>query len=256
MANRFFDPGESRAAKVHQLFGEIAPRYDLINDLQSFGLHRLWKKRVIRLARVSPGAAALDVCCGTGDLAYGLAARGASVVGVDFSDAMLNAARARQPVSVDANAMRKEGIAQGNPQFIRADAQQLPFSDNSFDAVTIGYGLRNLSSWEQGLGEVQRVLRPNGRLVVLEFGKPSNPLWRLVYFGYLKLVVPVLGRIVSRNAAAYAYILESLEHYPGQQEVARRMCQLGFHNVAVLNLLGGIMSIHCADKRQTQDSHP
>jgi demethylmenaquinone methyltransferase/2-methoxy-6-polyprenyl-1,4-benzoquinol methylase len=234
MANTFFDPGEQRATKVGDLFARIAPRYDLINDLQSFGLHRYWKRRVIRLARPRPGHRALDICCGTGDLALGLARCGAQVAGVDFSERMLEVARRRR--------------SQGRTQFIRADAQQIPFRDNSFDIVTVGYGLRNLASWEIGLGEMRRVARAGGRLVVLDFGKPDNALWRRFYFGYLRLVVPCLGRFFCGSAEAYAYILESLKHYPAQHGVAAKMRDLGLANVRVLNLLGGVMTINYGEK--------
>ena len=254
MANTFFDPGEQRAAKVHDLFSRIAPRYDLINDLQSFGLHRYWKRRVIRLARPQPGQRALDLCCGTGDLALALARRGAQVAGLDFSEQMLEAAQRREPrvpgqgaKAVD-HASRITHHASSPPRFIRGDAQRIPFADNSFDIVTVGYGLRNLASWETGLREMRRVANPGGRLVVLEFGKPDNALWRGLYFGYLKLFVPWLGLLFCGSAGAYAYILESLKHYPTQHAVAAKMRELGLANVRVVNLLGGAMSINYGEK--------
>ena len=250
MANTFFDPGDQRAAKVHDLFSRIAPRYDLINDLQSFGLHRHWKRRVIQLARPQPGQRALDLCCGTGDLALALARRGAQVAGLDFSEQMLErAAKRRRPDSKAGTAGRSAQHASPPPRFVRGDAQRLPFSDDSFDIVTVGYGLRNLANWETGLREMQRVANPGGRLVVLDFGKPDNALWRGLYFGYLKLFVPCLGRIFCGNASAYAYILESLKHYPAQQGVAAKMRELGLANVRVISLLGGVMSINYGEKR-------
>lgn len=255
MPNTFFKPGDQRAAKVHELFSRIAPRYDLINDLQSFGLHRHWKRRAIQLARPQPGQRALDLCCGTGDLALGLARRGAQVVGLDFSDRMLEVAVSRTSAtriqdSVEPHhSLRNMQHALIPLRFICGDAQRLPFSDNSFDIVTVGYGLRNLASWERGLREMQRVARPGGRLVVLDFGKPDNSLWRGLYFSYLKLFVPCLGRIFCGNASAYAYILESLKHYPAQRGVGAKMRELGFLDVRVVNLLGGVMSINYAEKR-------
>ena len=255
MANTFFEPGDQRAAKVHDLFAGIAPHYDLINDLQSFGLHRLWKRRVIQLARPQPGQRALDLCCGTGDLALGLARRGAHVVGLDFSAQMLAVAQRRtskyreQTLEGAPHALRKTQGPALTPFFVSGDAQRLPFADNSFNIVTVGYGLRNLASWETGLREMQRVAKPGGRLVVLDFGKPDNPLWRSLYFGYLKLFVPCLGRIFCGNASAYAYILESLRHYPAQQGVAAKMRELGLANVRIIPLLGGAMSINYAEKR-------
>ena len=243
MANIFFDPGDQRAAKVRDLFSRIAPRYDLINDLQSFGLHRYWKRRVVRLARPQPGLRALDLCCGTGDLALALARRGAEVAGLDFSEPMLATADRRF------HATRDTRHASPAPRFVRGDAQRLPFSDHSFDIVTVGYGLRNLANWETGLREMQRVANPSGRLVVLDFGKPDNLLWRGLYFGYLKLFVPWLGRVFCGSAGAYAYILESLQHYPAQHVVAGKMRELGLVNVTVFSLLGGAMSINYGEKR-------
>jgi len=238
MADSFYSPGDERATKVNDLFGAIAARYDLINDLQSFGLHRAWKRRVVRLARVRPGERALDLCCGTGDLAFGLARAGAETVGLDFSEPMLQIARRRNLESQISNL-----------RFLRGDAQRIPFPENSFDIVTIGYGLRNLASWEAGLREMIRVAKPDARLLVLDFGKPDNALWRSVYFAYLKWFVPVFGRIFCGNAPAYAYILESLKNYPAQPGVAAKLRELGLVDVRVINLLGGVMSIHCAEKR-------
>jgi len=243
MASPFYDPGEQRAAKVNDLFAAIARRYDLLNDLQSLGLHRFWKQRVVRLAQVTPGARALDVCCGTGDIALRLARAGAAVVGLDFSDAMLAVAGKRQ---------KAEGGRQvGEVSFVHGDAQKLPFHEAEFDIVTVGYGLRNLASWETGLREMARVAKPGGRLLVLDFGKPANPVWRALYFGYLRLAVPVLGRVFAGSADAYAYILESLRHYPAQLGVAAKLRELNLVEVQTLNLLGGAMSLHRAVKRKS-----
>ncbi|MEY2467006.1 MAG: demethylmenaquinone methyltransferase / 2-methoxy-6-polyprenyl,4-benzoquinol methylase [Verrucomicrobiota bacterium] len=239
MANPFYQPGEHRSEKVNDLFGAIAPRYDRINDLQSFGLHRLWKRQLIRLANPKVGEHALDLCCGTGDIAFALATKGAQVVGIDFSEPMLQVARRR---------IKQRSPEALPPKFLQGDAQQIPFPDESFEIVTIGYGLRNLSSWETGLREMIRVARPGGRLLILDFGKPDNALWRIFYFGYLKWFVPVFGKIFCGNSAAYSYILESLKHYPAQHGVAVKLRELGLINVRVLNLLGGIMSIHYAEK--------
>ena len=241
MRNVFYDPGERRATKVNDLFAAIARHYDWLNDLQSFGLHRRWKRRVVELAAVKSGDRALDVCCGTGDLALALAQRGAEVVGLDFSGAMLEIAEKRR---------RKNPKPQTlNLKFIQGDAQQIPFPDRSFDIVTIGYGLRNLTNWEAGLAEMYRVARPGGRLVVLDFGKPPNAVWRAVYFSHLKISVPLLGWVFGGNAQAYAYILESLKHYPAQAGVAAKMRELKLANVRGIDLLGGAMAINCGEKR-------
>ncbi len=234
MAEQFFIPGEQRAEKVKQLFTIVARRYDLINDLQSFGLHRYWKRRVLQLARPQPGDMALDVCCGTGDLALGLARRGVQTIGLDFNEEMLRVAESKAQKAEMGKAI----------QFVHGDAEAVHFPDNFFDIVTVGYGLRNLRSWETGLREMQRVAKPGGRLVVLEFGKPANHLWRSLYFGYLRLFVPLLGRVFCGNAGAYAYILESLKDYPAQKGVAAKMHDLGLTDVRIINLLGGVMSIN------------
>lgn len=236
MGNEYYSPGVERATQVQRLFSTIATRYDLINDLQSFGLHRHWKRRVLTLANLQPGQRALDVCCGTGDLAFALAAAGGDVTGLDFTEAMLAVARARQA--------RVVGGPQPQIQFLQGDAQQLPFADECFDVVTVGYGLRNLASWETGLREMVRVAKPGARLLVLDFGKPDQPLWRALYFGYLRLLVPLFGLLFCGNASAYRYILESLQHYPAQRGVEAKMRELGLEEVRIENLLGGAMSIN------------
>ena len=248
MSNAFYAPGESRAAKVNDLFARIARRYDLINDLQSFGLHRLWKRQVAALAKISPASRALDLCCGTGDISFALAQRGAEVTGLDFSPQMLEVAKNRNQKIKAGSQNKNPQSAIRNPKFIQGDAQQLPFAENSFDIVTVGYGLRNLASWERGLDEMLRVARPGARLIVLDFGKPPNALWRVVYFAHLKMSVPLIGLLFCGNASAYAYILESLKHYPAQLAVAEKMRQLQLTNVRVINLLGGAMAINYAEK--------
>ena len=239
MSNVFFAPGKERAARVGDLFAAIARRYDLLNDLQSFGLHRLWKRRVANLAAVKAGDRALDLCCGTGDIAFALAERGAEVTGLDFSEKMLEVAQSR---------LQKRQPKTGSLKFMQGDAEQLPFLDNSFDAVTVGYGLRNLSSWETGLSEMARVAKPGGRIVVLDFGKPSNALWRAVYFTHLKCSVPLVGLLFCGRADAYAYIFESLKHFPAQRGVAEKMKELKLTNVGIINLVGGAMAINFGRK--------
>lgn len=244
MANAFYDPGAARAEKVGALFARIASRYDLINDLQSFGLHRRWKRRVADLAQVRPGETALDVCCGTGDIAFELARRGAKVTGLDFSEPMLGVARERMK---NAECRMQKG-ASATPVFIQGDAMKLPFPDGTFDVVTVGYGLRNLADWKAGLREMARVARPGGRLLVLEFGKPDNAAWRWLYFTYLRCFVPMLGLVFCGQPSAYAYILESLRHYPAQRGVETAMRELGLERAVTVNLIGGVMSINFASK--------
>jgi demethylmenaquinone methyltransferase/2-methoxy-6-polyprenyl-1,4-benzoquinol methylase len=242
VSNVFYAPGEPRAAKVNDLFAAIARRYDLLNDLQSFGLHRRWKRRVVELAQVKPGDRALDLCCGTGDIAFALARRGAETTGLDFSEKMLEVALARSRKFRTLNSELR------TPNFIHGDAQQIPFPEDSFNIVTVGYGLRNLAGWECGLDEMFRVARPGARLIVLDFGKPPNALWRSLYFTHLKISVPLIGWLFCGNAQAYAYILESLNHYPAQLAVAGKMRELKLANVRVINLLGGAMAINYGEK--------
>jgi demethylmenaquinone methyltransferase/2-methoxy-6-polyprenyl-1,4-benzoquinol methylase len=221
-----------RQENVRQLFTRIAVRYDLINDLQSFGLHRYWKRAVIRRAGPLNGKRILDLCCGTGDLAFGLAGPERQVIGLDFTVAMLRQAMVR---------------AEGSKRpvfFVQGDAQQLPFPDCSFDVVTMGYGLRNLADWRKGLSEIHRILVPGGKVLILEFGKPPSPLLRSAYFSYLKFFVPLLGLTFAGDLAAYRYILDSLQRYPGQDGVDQELQRLNFATAEVVNILGGTMSIN------------
>ncbi|MBI4663564.1 MAG: class I SAM-dependent methyltransferase [Verrucomicrobia bacterium] len=271
MANRFYAAGGERARKVRELFEAIAHRYDLINDLQSFGLHRRWKRQVVELARLQKGERALDICCGTGDLALSLAESGAMVVGLDFSLAMLTIARRRTKTpgskagdslpnerglamsadSVDARTLQVHARRTDRAApvlWIRGDALGIPFRDSEFDVVTIGYGLRNLEDPQAGLEEMRRVLKPGGRLLILDFGKPDHAAWRKIYFAYLRWCVPWFGRLFCGDSQTYAYILESLLHYPAQRGIADLMQRMHFSDVRVVNFLGGIMSINYGQK--------
>jgi demethylmenaquinone methyltransferase / 2-methoxy-6-polyprenyl-1,4-benzoquinol methylase len=241
VTNKYYTAGSQRAQRVQDLFDLIAPRYDLINDLQSFGLHRFWKRRLLALADGQTGERALDLCCGTGDVAFALSRQGLDVVGLDFSEPML---------AVAARRLKAESVTNNISQtmhFLRGDAQKIPFPDASFDIVTISYGLRNLADWELGLREMQRVTRPGGRLLVLDFGKPDNALWRAVYFAYLRSCVPLLGRFFCGDADTHGYIIESLTHYAAQKGVDARLRQMGLRT-QIINLMGGVMSINYAEK--------
>jgi demethylmenaquinone methyltransferase / 2-methoxy-6-polyprenyl-1,4-benzoquinol methylase len=240
MPDSFYAADETRARRVNDLFATIAPRYDLINDLQSFGLHRAWKRRLLQLAQVRPGCEALDVCCGTGDVAFALADAGAKVTGADFSAPMLEVARQR----LQSGSNRRQEVL----TFIEADALHLPFPAEAFNIVTIAYGLRNLADFRAGLVEMLRVLKPGGKLLILDFGKPDFAPWRAAYFTYLKLFVPLFGKIFCGNSATHAYILESLKKYPAQRGIAAMLTELGCREVRIENLLGGVMSINTATK--------
>lgn len=240
MANRYFQLGEQRASRVEALFNAIARRYDLINDLQSLGLHRRWKRQLIHRANVRPEHTALDVCCGTGDIAFALNRGGARVLAVDFSAPMLAAAARRQAASAQSR--------NGSPWFVRGDALRLPARDESVDLVTIAYGLRNLADLDAAAREFHRVTRPGGRLLILDFGKPSSPAWRAVYFAYLRLVVPLFGKAFCGDADSYRYILDSLTHYPAQTGIRGLLESNGWSDSKTTNILGGIMSLTLACK--------
>jgi demethylmenaquinone methyltransferase/2-methoxy-6-polyprenyl-1,4-benzoquinol methylase len=242
VTNKFFVAGAERAARVQDLFAAVAPRYDLINDLQSFGLHRYWKRRLLTLAKAKPGARALDLCCGTGDVAFALAREGVEVAGLDFSEPMLAVAQNRW--------QNLHGKLAAPVQFLRGDAQHIPFPDETFDIVTISYGLRNLANFDAGLREMRRVTRPGGRILVLDFGRPDNALWRALYFAYLGKMVPWMGRIFCGDADTHGYILESLLHYAGQRGVAEKMSELGLAQTQIINFMGGMMSINYGEKPQ------
>ncbi|PYQ14756.1 MAG: bifunctional demethylmenaquinone methyltransferase/2-methoxy-6-polyprenyl-1,4-benzoquinol methylase UbiE [Acidobacteria bacterium] len=238
--NRYYAMGEERSAKVHLLFARIAPRYDCINDLMSWGMHRRWKRRLTALALPRPGEKALDLCCGTGDVARSLArspegSGRLEVMGVDFSEEMLEIARKNSPPGLPVS-------------FRRADALSLPFPDASFEVVTCAYGLRNLADLDRGLREVWRVLRPGGRLACLEFGRPARRILSALYFAYLRLALPVFGMLFLGDSHSYGYIFASVSRFPGQRELAERMGAAGFESVDVHDLMGGAMAICVARK--------
>jgi len=226
--SKFYKPGDERATQVNQLFRTIARRYDVLNDLMSAGLHRLWKRRLVKLAGQPRDV--LDLCCGTGDIALRLPGR---VIGADFTAEMLQVAQTRRASAVG---------------WVRADALQLPFPADAFDVVTVGYGLRNLADLPRGLREIHRVLRPGGRLLTLDFGKPESVVLRRLYFAYLRTTVPVLGKLFCGDWETHAYILTSLEHYPAQRGVRSLMADAGFIECGFEEFLGGTMAINFGRK--------
>jgi demethylmenaquinone methyltransferase/2-methoxy-6-polyprenyl-1,4-benzoquinol methylase len=249
--SKFYQPDEHRAEKVRELFATIAGRYDLLNDIMSAGLHRRWKHRLVEMAGAGRGAAGspsgmpalqvLDLCCGTGDIALMFARRGAQVVGADFTEEMLRVAQARSHHSTTPSLHH-------SISWTRADALRLPFADHSFDVVSIGYGLRNLADLEAGLREILRVLRPGGRVLSLDFGKPQNPLLRALYFGYLRTVLPALGRIYCGDPDTHGYILASLRDYPAQRGLKALMERCGYVGCGVVEFCGGAMAINFGSK--------
>jgi demethylmenaquinone methyltransferase/2-methoxy-6-polyprenyl-1,4-benzoquinol methylase len=233
MQSKFYQPDEHRAEKVREMFATIARRYDLLNDVMTLGVHRHWKHRLVELAGNPRDV--LDLCCGTGDIALRFSGL---VIGVDFTEEMLRVAQSR---------------AAGH--WVRADALHLPFRDNAFDVVSIGYGLRNLADIECGLREIYRVLRPGGKLLSLDFGKPENQLLRKLYFAHLQFHLPLIGRWSCGDPEAYSYILASLEAYPAQRGVAALMEQIGYRDCGFEEFVGGTMAINFGHKPDGSRSH-
>ncbi len=249
MESKFYRPDEQRAEKVHELFATIARRYDLLNDIMSVGMHRRWKRRLVELGG-SPRDV-LDLCCGTGDLASMFAQNGARVTGIDFTKEMLQVATARTiaggtPTPPTAEVAQPSQLRLSN--WVQADALCLPFPDNSFDVVGVGYGLRNLADIERGLREALRVLRPGGKLLSLDFGKPESSLLRSMYFGYLRTVLPVLGRLFCGDPDTHGYILASLQEYPAQRGIRMLMERGGYRDCGFEEFCGGTMAINFGSK--------
>lgn len=236
--NKYLSYDEQRAPKVREMFTRLAWRYDLVNDVMSFGLHRRWKRRTIEIAFEGrpPGARLLDLCCGTGDLGF-LAeeTRSARVKGLDFTLPMLAVARRRK---LDAGS---------RASFTQADALSLPFSGGSFDVITVGYGLRNIADPQAALVEMRRMLAPGGRAVILDFGKPDNAVAAALYQAFLRTMMPAVGWLFHRDPETYLYIPESLERYPGQRGVAELMRRAGYVNVRYENRLLGTMGINVGE---------
>ncbi len=239
MTNKYLSYDEERAPKVRAMFSRLAWRYDLVNDVMSFGLHRRWKRQTVAIAANGQRKAGrwLDLCCGTGDMCFlaEVAGAGARVVGADFTLPMLAVARRRRL------AERK------SLEFTQADALRLPFPDETFDAITVGYGLRNLADPEAGLAEMWRVLAPGGRAVILDFGRPENPIAAALYQAFLHTMMPAVGLLFHGDADTYLYIPASLKRYPGQRGVAELMRRTGFVNVRFENRLLGAMGINIGE---------
>lgn len=227
------------AGRVREMFGNIAGRYDLLNHLLSANVDKRWRRIVANKVREKLSAPAsariLDVACGTGDLSLTLfETTGAQVVGTDFCRPMLAIADGKIPSQVP---------------LIEGDALRLPFRSDSFDAVTIAFGLRNLSSVEDGLAELCRVLKPGGWVAVLEFSTPSNAILRGLYGAYFRRVLPLIGGAISGSLSAYVYLPTSVQSFPDQRRLALLMEQAGYEQVGYQNLTGGIAALHIGRKR-------
>jgi demethylmenaquinone methyltransferase/2-methoxy-6-polyprenyl-1,4-benzoquinol methylase len=226
-----------KADRVHSVFASVAPKYDLMNDLMSFGAHRLWKRFTLSLTGLRDGQLALDVAGGTGDLALGLlrqVGKTGRVVLSDVNEKMLERGRDR---------LLDAGFA-GNVECILADAERLPFENDSFDCVTIGFGLRNLTDKAAALASMHRVLKVGGQLLVLEFSTPQAPGLKPLYDAYSFKVLPWLGQKVARDAASYRYLAESIRMHPDQETLLGMLRDAGFAQARYHNLAGGIVAVH------------
>ncbi len=225
--------------QVRQMFSDIAPRYDITNDVLSFGVHRLWRAKALNYLGVSSGEKLVDICTGTGDFAF-LAAElvgpSGEVVGLDFSANMLSAAEAKVE-------SRTKQI-NSNLSFMQGDAQSLPFSDNSFDYATIGFGIRNVDSPLAALKEIRRVLQPNGKVAILEFGQPTLPGFSLAYRLYSRYLIPIIGGVLTGNRSAYEYLPKTSATFPAGDKFLQLMADAEFKGLRFIPLFGGVAYIY------------
>lgn len=227
-----FESPQSKRQYVRRLFATIADRYDLITRVLSYGQDARWKAKLVAMANVGAGERALDLACGTGDIALAVAERGAHTVGLDITHRMLQLASLRAP----------------RVPLITGDMTSLPFRSDTFDLVTTGYGLRNVPDLDAAIAEIARVLKPRGRLLSLDFNKPESAVIRTAYLAYLTAVGSTLGWILHRDPNTYRYIPASIRRYPGARGVADRMVARGFTNVRIVPLLFGLMTLHLAER--------
>jgi demethylmenaquinone methyltransferase/2-methoxy-6-polyprenyl-1,4-benzoquinol methylase len=230
-------PRGEKAHRVRGVFDSVADHYDLMNDLMSGGVHRLWKQFTLSLANLRSGQRALDVAGGTGDLAGGLAKQVGQrglVVLTDINAAMLSKGRDRL---IDAGQT-------GNLRYVQANAERLPFAANSFDCITIGFGLRNVTDKAAALASMQSVLKPGGQLLVLEFSHPVVPALKSLYDVYSFRILPLLGKLVARDEPSYRYLAESIRMHPTQERLLEMMQSAGLDGCRYHNLSGGIVAVH------------
>jgi len=231
---------KAKEKHVHEVFERIAPKYDFMNDLLSFRRHKAWRRFALKKMNIQDGQTALDLCCGTCDWTIALAERngGARVVGLDFSEQMLKYGRHK----VEHNGLLNQiTLVQGN-------AMELPFSDDAFDYITIGFGLRNLPDYQQALREMYRVVRPGGRVVCLELSKPVWQPFKAIYYLYLKGILPTLGKLFAKSYRQYRWLPESLAMFPDHRELKHIFEEAGFSEVEAYPLTGGIAALHIGTK--------
>ncbi len=228
---------DAKGRYVRRLFATIADRYDLITVLLSYGQDRRWKRRLVEMAAARPGWRALDLATGTGDIAFGLAATGVGVVGLDVTHRMIQLANL------------KAAAAKSPASFLVGDMIALPFANDSFDVATAGYGLRNVTDLRAAIDEIHRVLKSGGTALSLDFNRPSNAVVRAIYLAYLNVTGALLGWLLHRDPDTYRYIPASIRNYPGARGVARMFEAQGFDRVEYRPVLGGLMAIHIARKK-------
>ena len=234
-----FQTPQAKRRYVRDLFATIADRYDLITRVLSYGQDARWKAKLTAMARAKAGEHALDLACGTGDLAIAVAGSGARTIGLDITYRMVQLARLRAAAAPP---------LQPAVKFLAGDMTTLPFRPAAFDLVTTGYGLRNVPDLDAAIDEIARVLKPGGRLLSLDFNRPENPVVRAVYLAYLDVAGAALGWLLHRDPDTYRYIPASIRRYPGARGVADRMSARGFSNVRIVPLLFGLMTLHLADR--------
>jgi len=230
-------PVEEKSSLVAGVFHSVAPKYDLMNDVMSFGLHRLWKRFTISQAALRPGQYVLDVASGTGDLAKafaGIVGKAGKVIMTDINESMLQTGRDR---------LVNAGLV-GNITYVQADAEKLPFPDNYFDCITIAFGLRNVTDKSAALKSMYRTLKPGGKLIILEFSKPQTPVISKLYELYSFNIIPKLGEFFASDAASYQYLVESIRMHPDQDTLKNLMIDAEFEDVTYFNLTGGIVALH------------
>ncbi|WP_053219395.1 demethylmenaquinone methyltransferase [Virgibacillus senegalensis] len=231
---------QTKEERVHHVFEKIYNRYDVMNSIISFQRHKAWRKDVMKRMDVRQGDSALDVCCGTGDWSLSLAdAVGAAgkVVGLDFSKNMLSVGRAKQ---------QEQGI--DHLEFVHGNAMELPFDDDSFDFVTIGFGLRNVPDYMQVLKEMTRVVKPGGKVVCLETSQPTAIGFRQVYYFYFRFIMPLFGRMFAKSYEEYSWLHESAKDFPGKQELWTMFLEAGLTNVQMKGYTGGVAAMHMGEK--------
>lgn len=230
--------GTEKREYVRGMFDRIVPRYDLMNTLMTGGQDRIWRRRAVRLAGAAPGKVALDVACGTGELALALSGAGCRVVGLDFSEQMLSVARAKNA-----------GLpAHRRPTYVAGDALALPFPDGTFDCITTGFAMRNVTSIPDAFAEMRRVLRPGGRVVCLELTPPRGRLFPRFFDLYFGRLVPLLGGLVAGQREAYTYLPNSLNGFPTAERLAAIMEAAGLRNVRFRRLMLGTVALHVGER--------